>query len=88
MTFETQALTSVFVPGDRGSLATDRSLGPLAHHHSTKDVHTNTNGGGYIWVYPEQLEQAAAKRTLPPQLAYAGVLLGLLLCLVRSPLLS
>jgi hypothetical protein len=35
-----------------------------------KNVYCNTNGGGYIWVDPEHLAQAAAENTLPSQLSY------------------
>ena len=59
-----------------GSLAKNRSLWRAITQQ--KNVHCNFNGGGYIWVDPEQLEQAAAKQTLPPPLSCAGVLLGLL----------
>ena len=61
---------------DWGFLANDRSLWHAITQQ--RNLHCNTNGGGYIWVDPEQLEQAAAERTLPPPLSYAGVLLGLL----------
>ncbi len=53
-----------------------------------KNIHCNTNGGGYIWVDPELLKQAAAERTLPPPLSYAGVLLRLLPLPVHLRLLS
>jgi hypothetical protein len=43
-----------------------------------KNVHCNTDSDGYIWIDPAQLKLAAAKRTLPPSLSYAGVLPGLL----------
>ena len=42
-----------------------------------KNIHFNTNGGGYIWIDPEQQEHASAKRTLPSPSSYAGFLLGL-----------
>ena len=57
------------------SLASDRSI----WHSITqqKNVFCNINGGGYIWVDPEQLAQAAAENILPSPSSYAGVLLGL-----------
>ena len=61
---------------DWGFLANDRTLWHAITQQ--KNRHCNTNGSGYIWVDPELLEQAAAQRTLPPPLSYAGVLLGLL----------
>jgi len=61
---------------DWGVLANNRSFWHAITQQ--KNVHCNVNGGGYIWVEPEQLEQAAAEQTLPPPLSCAGVLLGLL----------
>ncbi len=58
------------------SLASDRSIWHTITQQ--KKVHCNTNGGGYIWVDPEKLAQAAAENILPSPLSYAGVLLGLL----------
>ena len=61
---------------DWGSLARDRGLWHAITQQ--KNVHCNTNGGGYVWIDPEQQEHAAAMRTLPSPSSYAGVLLGLL----------
>jgi hypothetical protein len=58
------------------SLASDRKIWHIITQQ--KNVYCNTNGGGYIWVDPDQLAQAAAENTLPSPLSYAGVLLGLL----------
>jgi hypothetical protein len=61
---------------DWGFLATDRTLWHAITQQ--KNVHCNTTSGGIIWINPALLEQAAAERTPPPPLSYAGVLLGLL----------
>jgi hypothetical protein len=58
------------------SLASDRKIWHIITQQ--KNVYCNINGGGYIWVDPDQLAQAAAENTLPSPLSYAGVLLGLL----------
>jgi hypothetical protein len=58
------------------SLASDRNIWHTITQQN--NVYCNTNSGGYIWVDPEQLSQAAAENTLPSLLSYAGVLLGLL----------
>ena len=43
-----------------------------------KNVYCNKNGGGYIWVNPEQLAEAAAENILQSPISYAEVLPGLL----------
>ena len=58
------------------SFASDRNIWHTITQR--KNVYCNNNGGGYIWVDPEQLAQAAAENILPSPLSYAGVLLGLL----------
>ncbi len=42
-----------------------------------KNVHCNSNGGGYAWMDESESEDAAAERILPLPSSYVGVILGL-----------
>ncbi len=42
-----------------------------------KNVHCNSNGGGYAWMDESKSEDTAAERILPSLSSYAGVILGL-----------
>jgi hypothetical protein len=42
-----------------------------------KNVHCNSNGGGYAWMDESESEDAAAERILHLPSSYAGVILGL-----------
>ncbi len=41
-----------------------------------KNVHYNSNGGGYAWMDEPESENTAAECTLPLPFSYAGVILG------------
>ena len=58
------------------SFASDRNIWHTITQQ--KNVYCNNNGGGYIWVDPDLVAQAAAENIPPSPLSYAGVLLGLL----------
>jgi hypothetical protein len=58
-----------------GSLAMNRNLWHAVTQQ--KNVHCNSNGGGYAWMDESKSEDTAAERILPSPSSYAGVILGL-----------
>jgi hypothetical protein len=58
-----------------GSLAMNRNLWHAVTQQ--KNVHCNSNGGGYAWMEESKSEDTAAERILPSPSSYAGVILGL-----------
>ena len=58
-----------------GSLALNRNLWHAVTQQ--KNVHCNSNGGGYAWKDDLESEDAAAEHIPPSPSSYAGVLLGL-----------
>jgi hypothetical protein len=49
----------------------------LSHNLQQKNVHCNSNGGGYAWMDGSDSEEAAAECVLPLPSSYAGVILWL-----------
>jgi hypothetical protein len=61
-----------------------KNWGSLAMNHNLwhavtqqKNVHCNSNGGGYAWMDESESGDTAAERILPSPSSYSGVILGL-----------
>jgi hypothetical protein len=66
-----------------GSLARNRNLWHAITQQ--KNVHCNSNGGGYAWMDESDSEEAAAVCILPSPSSYAGVILGLSAASASAP---
>jgi hypothetical protein len=66
-----------------GLLALNRNLWHAITQQ--KNVHCNSNGGGYAWKDDLESEDAAAERIPPSPSSYAGVLLGLSAAAASAP---